>query len=377
MRPDELALPPRAADEADLRPVVASRRRDRSLWLFAGIAVLGAVILFGVLDGHRRALTAPAVRVRTTDRAPMPAALPPLYVPPEPPVPPPPPPPTFDPVAVGPQAQPQPAAPPVAPTVVYVPAPNLDPAPTPTPRAAEPRSSTGAVLVFDATATARSERASLPAAPTAAESPTVASIAASAGAASGGRVYTSQLGGHATTVPQGTLIPAVLETALDSTRPGFVRAMVSRDVPGFDGSQVLIPRGTRLFGEYRADLGPGQNRAFVQWTRLVRPDGVAIAIDSPAADALGRAGIQGRVDNHFLERFGSAVLQSTLNFGVALAGRRVGDTSVIVALPGSAQGGGAPMASSQVQPTLRVEAGASVTVFVARDLSFPPARTRR
>jgi type IV secretion system protein VirB10 len=375
MKPSDLQLPPRATGEADIRPVVAPLRRDRSLWLFAGIAVLGAALLFAVLDGHRRALTAPAVRVRTTDRAPMPSALPPLYIPSEPPVPPPPPPPEFEPAGVVPQTAPQPAAP-TAPTVVYLPAPNSASEPTPTPRAVEARASTGEVLVFDATATAAGARVSPTVAPMDAESPTVAPTAASAGA-SGGRVYTSQLGAHATTVPQGTLIPAVLETALDSTRPGFVRAMVSRDVPSFDGSQILIPRGTRLFGEYRADLGPGQNRAFVQWTRLVRPDGVAMTLDSPAADALGRAGIQGRVDTHFLERFGSAVLQSTLNFGVALAGRSVGDTSVIVALPGSAQGGGAAVTGSQVQPTLRVEAGASVTVFVARDLSFPSARARR
>ena len=71
-----------------------------------------------------------------------------------------------------------------------------------------------------------------------------------------------------------------------------------------------------MFGEYQADLAPGQNRAFVRWTRLVRPDGVAIDLDSPAADALGRAGVQGRVNSHFLERFFSALLQTTVNAGV-------------------------------------------------------------
>src|SRR5205823_140617 len=33
--------------------------------------------------------------------------------------------------------------------------------------------------------------------------------------------------------PQGTVIPAVLETAIDSDLPGSVRAVVSRDVRGF------------------------------------------------------------------------------------------------------------------------------------------------
>ncbi|NBW16976.1 MAG: TrbI/VirB10 family protein [Caulobacteraceae bacterium] len=199
-------------------------------------------------------------------------------------------------------------------------------------------------------------------------------------AAAEGPVRAARLTRRATTVQQGTLIPAVLETALDSTRPGHVRAIVSRDITGFDGRQVLIPRGTRLFGEYEADLNAGQNRAFVQWTRLVRPDGVTIALASPAADVQGRAGIQGKVNSHFLERFGAAFLQSTLNFGMGLAGRSLtGDNGVVVALPGAVQSSGATSVGggSQIRPTLRVDAGVRVTVFVARDLEFPSGETRR
>ena len=51
---------------------------------------------------------------------------------------------------------------------------------------------------------------------------------------------------------------------------------------------------------------------FVQWQTLTRPDGVQIALDSPAADPLGRAGIGGKVNTHFWSRFGNALLQSTL-----------------------------------------------------------------
>ncbi|WP_052247682.1 TrbI/VirB10 family protein [Brevundimonas nasdae] len=191
----------------------------------------------------------------------------------------------------------------------------------------------------------------------------------------GGRI--SQLGRHSRTIPQGALIPAVLETSLDSSRPGFVRAVVSRDVRGFDGSHVLIPRGSRLIGEYRSDTSPGQNRAFIQWTRLLRPDGVSLAIDSPAADGLGGTGVKGRVDSHFLERFGATILQSTLNIGVALAGRHNGGAPVVVALPGStAQTEISAPSAANVRPTLRVDAGNSITVFVAHDLELPPADAR-
>ena len=170
------------------------------------------------------------------------------------------------------------------------------------------------------------------------------------------------------TIPQGTVIPAVLETALDSTRTGGVRALVQRDVSGFDGSRVLIPRGSRLYGEYEASLQPGQNRALVRWTRLIRPDGVTIALDSPSSDPLGRSGIRGKVDTKFLQRFGGALLQSVLDIGVGVAVNQATD-GVIVALPGSTQN--VQVAEpQQIQPTLKVKHGTSVSVFVARDLDF-------
>lgn len=372
MRPPSRDPRPGPTGEADIRPVVARHGRSAPSWLIASLAVLAAIALFGVLEGQRQARTATATAVRVSDGVRMPATLPPLYIASEPMIAPPPPPPPPQPPAapVIYRAASLPAAP--APSFVPTPAPSPAPAPVYLPQQplSEPGASRGEVLVIDTT------RSSLApgAAPAADGDAAAGRPGGSAVAVASGPVRSTRVRRGARTVAQGTLIPAVLETALDSTRPGHVRAMVTRDVTGADGSRVLIPRGTRLFGDYEADLKPGQNRAFVQWTQLVRPDGVSIAIDSPAADRLGRTGIEGRVDSHFLERFGSALLQSTLNLGLGWAGRSIGsDNPVIVALPGSTQAGGTA-AGTQVQPTLRVEAGATVTVFVARDLEFPAVR---
>lgn len=171
------------------------------------------------------------------------------------------------------------------------------------------------------------------------------------------------------TVPQGTVIPAVLETALDSTRPGGVRALVQQDVHSFDGSRVLIHRGSRLYGEYDAQLQRGQNRALIRWTRLIRPDGVTVALDSPASDPLGRAGVKGKVDGKFFQRFGGALLQSVLDIGVGVATRKASD-GVIVALPGSTQNVTPQISQGEIVPTLKVRHGTSVSVFVANDLDF-------
>ena len=182
------------------------------------------------------------------------------------------------------------------------------------------------------------------------------------------RVTAERLVNPSFTIPQGTVIPAVLETALDSTRAGGVRALVQRDVMSFNGTRVLIPRGSRLYGEYEANLQRGQNRALVQWTRLIRPDGVTVALNSPSSDPLGRAGIRGKVDSKFFQRFGGAILQSVLDIGVGLAVNEASN-GVLVALPGSTQNVQVTDPRS-IQPTLKVRHGTSVSVFVARDLDF-------
>jgi type IV secretion system protein VirB10 len=118
-------------------------------------------------------------------------------------------------------------------------------------------------------------------------------------------------------VPEGTLIPGILETAVNSDLPGQIRAITGEDVYSFDGRRVLIPTGTRLIGEYQSDVTRGQKRVFVIWTRLIRNDGVTVRLNSIGSDSLGRSGLTGRVDNKFRERFGSAILLSIVGAGAS------------------------------------------------------------
>ncbi len=174
------------------------------------------------------------------------------------------------------------------------------------------------------------------------------------------------------TITQGATIPAVLETAVNSDLPGYTRAVVSRDVRSFDGKAVLIPRGSRLIGQYRSALSMGQSRVFIIWTRVIRPDGVSVQIGSPGEDALGRGGLTGEVDSHFFTRFGGAVLLSVLNTGLAaVAGTP--STQVVIGSPAAAVGAAASAViptGENVFPTIKVDQGAAITIFVARDLDF-------
>ncbi|ODT87842.1 MAG: hypothetical protein ABS78_09665 [Phenylobacterium sp. SCN 70-31] len=182
----------------------------------------------------------------------------------------------------------------------------------------------------------------------------------------------SQMRDLGRTVPQGTVIAAVLETAINSDLPGSVRGVVSRDVRSFDGSRVLIPRGSKLVGQYKSAAAQGQTRAFVVWERIISPTGVTIDIGSPAADRLGRGGLEGDVDRHFFQRFGAAILLTVLQAGTtALASEGSGST-VIIGNPAQVSNVGATALQSQVNipDTIKVPQGVPVQVFVARDLDF-------
>lgn len=186
-------------------------------------------------------------------------------------------------------------------------------------------------------------------------------------------------------VPEGTLIPGILETAIVSDLPGQVRAIVSQDVYSFDGRRILIPTGTRLIGEYQSEITRGQTRIFVVWTRMLRNDGVSVRLNSIGTDSLGRAGLTGRVDKKFRERFGAAILLSIVGAGASyLTGygseAAAGDSDdarnaeelarETLAQTFSDMANQALGDSLRIPPTISVSQGERIFVFVRQDLDF-------
>jgi type IV secretory pathway VirB10-like protein len=182
--------------------------------------------------------------------------------------------------------------------------------------------------------------------------------------------------------PQGTVIAAVMETAINLDLPGFVRAVVSRDVRGFDGSTVLIPRGSHLVGQYRSGTVAGQSRAFIVWSRVLTPDGVSVDIGSPASDRLGRGGLEGDTNTHFFRRFGNAILLSVISAGIESATSN-GDNNRNTAIVIGSQQQATNIASIALQKeidipnTITVMQGTPIRVFVARDLDFTNIITKK
>jgi len=166
----------------------------------------------------------------------------------------------------------------------------------------------------------------------------------------------------------GANIPCILQTAMDTTTPGYVSCLIPRDVLSDNGSVVLMEKGTKVLGEYRSSLRQGQRRLFVLWTRAVTPAGVAIALGSPAADPVGRAGFDGEIDTHFWDRFGGALLLSVVDDAAStVAGPNNGAN--LTRLPSDAAGI-AVQNSINIPPSLRKAQGSEVSIFVAQDFDF-------
>ena len=330
-------------DTDDIRPVVATAAPSNwGLWAFLAVLVIGGVMLFNALSASREAASAPSTlapreaAAGARIAAPAPIALPRRFL---------------EPAEAREATDRVPA--PEMPAVSYTPIPlrPINPPSYVPPPAQIPAERPSAPRVVFETAPRNSP-----------------GDLARTNDAESERVTADRFANPSHTIPKGTVIAAVLETAIDSTRSGASRALVQHDVYSFDGTRVLIPRGTRLYGQYEADLQSGQNRAAITWERLLRPDGVTMNLDSPASDPLGRAGVKGKVDSKFFQRFGGAILQSILDIGVGLATSEATD-GVVVALPGSTQNLQIQQ-PGEVRPTLKVRHGASVSVFVARDLDF-------
>lgn len=194
------------------------------------------------------------------------------------------------------------------------------------------------------------------------------------------RVRAGFLGNRSLTLAEGAKIDCAGDTAFDSTQAGISSCTVTKNVYSDDGHVVLIERGSQINSEYRSNLAPGQTRVFILSARIKTPEGVSVEIDSPAADALGRMGVGGYVNNHWGERIGAAMLLGMTQDAIGYLATRGGNSNGPVVFENTQQQGN-DMASRvldrtiNIPPTLTQNQGAEFTIVVARDLDFSAVYT--
>jgi type IV secretion system protein TrbI len=172
----------------------------------------------------------------------------------------------------------------------------------------------------------------------------------------------------------GSVIAAALVTGIRSDIPGQVTAQVTQNVyDSVTGQHLLIPQGSKLIGQYDAEISFGQSRALLVWSRLILPDGRSIILERlPAADPQGYAGLEDRVDYHWGRVAKAAILSTVLGIGAELGNGSSNDIARAIreGTQGTLNQAGQQIVSRQldVPPTITVRPGTPVRVMVTRDL---------
>lgn len=192
------------------------------------------------------------------------------------------------------------------------------------------------------------------------------------------KVIATTLGNRSLTLPKGTSFTCALKSRVISATSGLVGCQVQRNVYSDDGRVLLVERGSHLDGEYRiTSVRPGTVRIPVLWTRIRTPLGVTVDLDSPATGPLGESGIEGHVDNRWMERIGAAMLLSLIDDSVKLviqnqSEERGGDTIVLPSTTGSTSKLAEKVLDSTINipPLIYQNQGGIVGIYVARDVDF-------
>ena len=176
----------------------------------------------------------------------------------------------------------------------------------------------------------------------------------------------------------GAVISAALITGIRSDLPGQITAQVTESIYDSPTGRILvIPQGTRIIGEYSNDVGYGQRRVLLVWSRLIFPNGRSIVLErQPGADPMGHAGLEDGVDYHWWDLAKAAGLSTLLSVGAELAVDD--DDRLLRAIRNGGQdtindaGQQIIRRQLQVAPTLTIRPGFPVRVVVTRDLILEP-----
>ncbi|GLW38997.1 type VI secretion protein [Pectobacterium carotovorum subsp. carotovorum] len=124
-------------------------------------------------------------------------------------------------------------------------------------------------------------------------------------------------------LPVDRYIPCSMMRRFVSDVGGRISCLIGEDVYSANHYVKLLPAGTVARGFYRTGaLQHGRSRMFVIWTELRTPEPGSLQIpliDTEATGPLGEAGISGWIDTHFWERFGNALMLSTVQDVAAAA----------------------------------------------------------
>jgi len=197
-------------------------------------------------------------------------------------------------------------------------------------------------------------------------------------------------------IQAGTIVPAVLQTQIISSLPGMITAIASQNVyDSISGQYLIIPKGSKLLGQYNSQISYGQEELQAKFTRIIRPDGSSITLGegNSGVDRNGVSGFSDSVNNHWGSIIGSAVMMTIFNIPEIVATNQMNrscvdngngsctpsmsSTVVASSLQSASQsvsqvGSSLVNKSLNIQPTITIHPGYQFSVMVTKDTILPP-----
>ena len=177
---------------------------------------------------------------------------------------------------------------------------------------------------------------------------------------------------------EGTILETLLINRLNGTFSGPVNCLVTNAIYSHDRQHVLIPAGTKLFGETKKVDALGQQRLAVFFHCLTMPDGFSVNLDEfKGLNQIGETALRDKVNNHYLQIFGASLAVGILG-GIAEAG--TGNSFSNSPFDQARAGFGSSLANSSMQildrflnilPTVTIREGNRVKVYLSGDLLLP------
>jgi len=181
----------------------------------------------------------------------------------------------------------------------------------------------------------------------------------------------------------GTILPGILETAINTDLPGNVLARVTRNIyDSLTGRKLLIPQGTILIAKYNSSVSYAQHRVQIVWDTMIRPDG--FQLDLGGMNSVDKSGMSGQEAEYhenwfeYLKAAGIITLFSLANASMTeTAAKYAKDASASAIANANSQvvnqlGGNMAARAMNIQPTLTVKNGTLVNIMCNQTLYLPP-----
>jgi type IV secretion system protein VirB10 len=175
------------------------------------------------------------------------------------------------------------------------------------------------------------------------------------------------------------LLPCVLDTAIESDLPGPLLCHLPGPVYSPKGA-LLMEAETQVIGRYESMGKNGGSRLMAVSTYAHTPNGIWVPLaGNPMADDLGRTGFDGAVDNHYLERFGGAVILSLTESGLGIVQAAVSKGGNTYISTDSANNLAEQTLQAQIDiaPTFSKHQGETIAIWLTTPIDFSDSYTLR